>query len=919
MTAAVVVGLSYSTAKAQEVSEQFWSLATSAVTGPSGESLYSDFKKLQEFERELTRMPWDDDGSDLTEPWLQPGQTTDALLETAGLMDYIEARTAQDMGVFTDALIGSHSQGYGSGARDSDRAAIGTEIVASNIKLLAFPAAAGGELLNRVESAGKMWVAGALRDNVLAPKSLKAYSDALDDDAINALEEAQRTQLEKGANFLANLYRLEDSSENSADGSTSTNGPAQNLVEDIQSISSADDLDEISQKLEDGAYGESRDQRDEFKELIDSAKEFVASASEVTKTANEVAGLLDEAGVQLPEPAAKALNLANFATGAATQLANGNFLGAATSVFKFFGPKRPSADELRHRAIMGALNRIDRKLDVVLKNQARLLEGQARIMQQLDRMQWTMESGFQNLEASLQESTFLILRAIFAGDDRALAVCSSVSDAVNPVLFPESAESIDLFVEPNRAGLPQRVRDNWIENPPPVSEKLSYISNRYGRDLGRCYEALSDLFNSLQGGRPIDEYFFVNRLAEADDLDIKKAVSSSATAEQRKDAERATILAKSFRDNLFDPVVDGYYLPRMAELLEAEQGLSTSDAEDAAVALAFSPPLVTQFSAVERTTDINAPAALRSRLVRDHSEARSALEKYFTAAIYEEISRPLSAPSVLYASGSVGDLHSIFGLMGKRPEQFAIQDDGQVVGGLAHSEEDALRLLIQALQVVEILRAQQAMIDGTSLVELLWRDLHSQDEKRWQHAQTVLSTSSLIRENFARYALFRAATNNERNSPTQYRVALASGNRSLVETYLDRAFGDSLRIKVECIGEDKTATVCSRIVGNRYQTNFLLKFSWPSDAPESPPLFVARLPGFFELESRAYLRSETSQNVRTEHDRLRKEVASYRMEDAINSALVADEVRDLAPNIIALYQYSRNLQRGHQRPTIEVQ
>ncbi len=917
MMAAVVVSFSCSTARAQEVSEQFWSLATSAVTKPSGKSLYNDYKLLQEFERELTRMPWDDDGSDLSQPWLRPEQTTDALLETAGLMDYIEARTAQRMGVFTDALIGSHAQGYNSGARDSDRVAMGTEIVASEIKLLAFPAAAGSELLNRVESAGKMWVAGALRDNVVAPTTLRAYSDALHVDAIKALEEAQRTQLEKGANFLANLYRLEDSLENSSDGSTSVNAAAQSLVEELRSISGADDLDEISQRLQDGGYGESREEKEEFQELVDSAKEFVAGASEVTKTANEVAALLDAARVDIPEPAAKALNFANFATGAATQLANGNFLGAATSVFKFFGPKRPSADELRHRAIMGALNRIDRKLHLVLKNQARLLEGQARIMQQLDRMQWTMESGFQNLEASLQESTILILRAIFAGDDRAMAVCSSVSDSINPVLFPESAESIDLFVEPNRAGLPQTVRDNWMKNPPPVSEKLKYISNRYGRDLRRCYVALSDLFNSLQGGRPIDEYFFMNRLV--DDLDLEKAVSGDVTAEQQQDAERTTILAKSFRDNLFRPVVTGYYLPRMAELLEAEQGLSTSDAEKAAIALAFSPPLVTQFSAIEITTDMDAPVEQRSRLVRDHSEARSALERYFTAAIYNEISRPLSAPSVLYASNSVGDLHSIFGLMGKRPEQFAMQDNSQVVGGLAHSEEDALRLLIQALQVVEILRAQQAMIDGTSLVELLWRDLHSQDEKRWQHAQTVLSTSSLIRENFARYALFRAATDNERNSPTQYRIVLAGGNRSQVETYLDRAFGDRLRIQVECIGEAKTATVCDSILGNRYQTNFLLKISWPSDAPEATPLFMTRLPGFLELESRAYLRSETFQSVRSEHDRLRKEVASYRMEDAINSALIADEVRDLAPNIIALYQYSRNLQRGHQRPLVEPQ
>lgn len=929
VTAALATVLIPAATTAQDASDRYWSLATTAVTAPSGETLYHDYKRLQAFEQQLTRMPWEEDVGDgvLEKPWLRPEQTTDALLETAGLMNYIATRTAQDMGVFSDRLIGSHAQGYGSGARDSDRAALGIEIGAASVSLVETtlrtsagdPTAIIGEFRDRAESGVKLWLAGALRDNVLAPETLKAFSDKVTQESLDALNNAQEEQLRKGEEFLQHMWLLEREVENPEDGVATEDPDLATFMQDIRSVSGEDDLDEIGHKIASGEYSETPEENDDFQELLDSAKEYVAGAKEVTDKANEVAELLDAAGVDLPEEVTGALNFANFATGAASQFVSGDFIGAATSVFKFFGPKKPSAEQLRHQAIMGALTRIDRKLDKVLANQVQLIEGQRQIMEQLDRMEWTIEAGFQNLETSLQESTTLILRAIFARDDRGLAVCRSTADAINPILFPESAESIDLFKEPNRSGLSATIRDRWIVDPPHISVKLNYIASRHGRDIDRCFVELSDLFNSLQGGRPIDEYFFLNRLADGElDSQLKQQGGELTEIDaSQSDPERPRKFAASFRDNLFNPVVKDYYLPRMADVLQNEQGLSPTDAHQTAIALAFSPPHFTQDSVTEGNTNLEDPAPQRSRLVGDHAENVLKIERYFTKKIYDEIERPLSAPSVLYAAASVGDLHSIFGLMGRSAQEFAMDEDGKVAGRVAYGEEEALRLLMQALQMVELLRAQQAMIDGTSLVELIWRDLHGRNEARWQEAQSnALSRSSLIRDNFARYALFRAVTNNARNSPTQYRVVLAGGNRRAVEAYLDGAFGGDLIVEVECLAVPDDPRFCDRISGNRYETNFVMKVRWLGDPVDGPARFTVRLPGFLALESRSYLRSVTSEKVRDEFDHLRAEVASYRMEETITSALKDEELQPLVPLMITLYQYSKNAENGYQRPLL---
>lgn len=926
LTVALAAILLPASTTAQDTSDRFWSLATTAVTAPSGETLYHDYKQLQAFEQRLTRMPWEEVVGEgvLEKPWLRPEQTTDALLETAGLMDYIATRTAQDMGVFSDRLIGSHSQGYGSGARDSDRAALGVEIGAASVSLVETtlrtsagdPSAIIGEFRDRAESGVKLWLAGALRDNVLAPETLKTFSDSVTQEKLDALNNAQEEQLRKGDEFLQRMWLLERDVENPDDGAATENPDLASFIQDIRNVSDEDDLDEIDRKIASGEYSEAPEENDDFQALLDSAKEYVTGAKNVTDKANDVAELLDAAGVDLPEEVTDALNFANFATGAASQFVSGDFLGAATSVFKFFGPKKPSAEQLRHQAIMGALTRIDRKLDKVLQNQAQLIEGQRQIMEQLDRMEWTIEAGFQNLETSLQESTTLILRAIFARDDRGLAVCRSTADAIDPILFPESAESIDLFNEPNRSGPSAAIRNDWIVDPPHISVKLNYIAGRHGRDLDRCFVELSDLFNSLQGGRPIDEYFFLNRLADGElDTQLKQQAEELADDASPSELERPRKFAASFRDNLFYPVVKDYYLPRMADVLQNEQGLSPTDARRTAVALAFSPPHFTQLSVTESNASLESPASQRSRLVGDHDENVANIERYFTKEIYGEIDRPLSAPSVLYAARNVGDLHSIFGLMGRSAQEFTMDENGNVNGRIAHSEEEALRLLMQALQMVELLRAQQAMIDGTSLVELLWRDLHALNETRWQNAQAkALSRSSLIRENFARYALFRAVTANTRSSPTQYRVVLMGGNRRAIEAYLDSVFGSDLIVEIECLKAADDPRFCDAMSGNRYETNLVMKVRWVGDRPDGPARLTVRLPGFLALESRSYLRSETSENVRDEYDRLRAEVASYRMEEAITDALADEELQPLVEPLISLYQYSKNAERGFQRP-----
>lgn len=372
--------------------------------------------------------------------------------------------------------------------------------------------------------------------------------------------------------------------------------------------------------------------------------------------------------------------------------------------------------------------------------------------------------------------------------------------------------------------------------------------------------------------------------------------------------------ARTFRLRLFQPAYD-YYRARMPALLTAEFGLTDQEAFATSTALAFRPPL--RLDAASQNTITNRDLAYRSRLEQDHRSLILELERYFTYRVHLELGRPLSAPTVHYAARSVADLHSIFGLLGNgsRNPAFAEEsfDDHHPV-----QEEDALRLLLQALQVVEILRAQQAIVDGSSLVEILWADLQSGVSERWSRARAVLNSSSLIRNNFGRYAIYRSVTGNMETSTTAYSVLLSSGNLRQLEIFLDRAFGEGIVVTLTCDSEPSLPeSDCLDIAGNRYLTNMEASLRWPGSVADSEALVTFELPGWQVLASGAFERSDAFLATQDLHDRLRREAAGYQMRTRLAAALPNGEYGDFVDNLALLYQYSVNLSRGHQRPSLE--
>ena len=927
-TVFVSVALYCSTAFAQ--SPEYWSAATRAMTEASGETLYNDFEQLQEFNRRFLSLPGTDE---VALPYEQPVKIQDALLRHAALVEYIEQSTAQKLGVFIDPLVNAYTSGYDRSSRDATAASIATEIGYEGTKLVASSYLAGvtsatslvfnprpgklaadlkGQGLGILESGLKMWVAGTIQDNVLRPAALTQLSNALQNSpAVLALEDATNEQLSKVLKFQESLQRLESQkTEAASDEDPPDLSSSQAFVRDISTAESSEDLERIAEQLAEDVYGPPEEQ-DILESLLEDAKEVVAGTSRVVSAANEVNKLLVTAGVPVSPEVHKALHTATAVNGVAANLVDGKFFSAALGVASIFGPKRPSAEELRFKAIMGALGRIESGVVKLLDGQRRLLEGQATILQKLDQLQWTLDKGFHDLEASLQESTEVILRAVFSPDERALGACRISAASVNEIMFPESAETINIFADPNGAGLPDRVLTSWMENPPDAHTKLNYLIQRHGENLARCNEALTQFLGGLQSRRGIDEYFKLTRLEQ---LPQSKAKTEEELNEQ-KNVERQRAFAKDYREKVFAPQSQ-YYNERMVARLQ-EIGFDTSTSERAAKYLAFRPPLSLQPNWVEDSFDLEAPWTERSRLSDVSAEALDQFERYFTPAIYDEVYDPLSAATVSYAADSLIALHSVFGLLGPAPELLRGSEDRLPLSANPDFEEDALRLLLQALQMVEILRAQQAIFDGTSLVELLWGDMMSLDHERWAEAQMhVLDSNALARENFGRYLLYRILTPETEGTLSLYRWHLSSNDLNQLQQYLDEAFGDRIQVRLSCdTRSSKDDGTCRDVKGNRTLTPYTAALSWsdPKD-PSKQSQFEIRLPGHQDLEARRFKKTPTSVRTQALHDRIRKAVASYQMEESIAAAL-SDELESSAERITALYTYKTNLERGHLQPT----
>lgn len=931
LAALIVVSMPVSSSLGQGA--EYWSAATRAMTEADGETLYNEYESYREFSKSFLSFP----GVDwIGVPYQKPEIYEDVLLRQAGLIEYVERRTAQKLGVFVDPLLNAYQHGYGDSSDDSLAAGIATEIGYEGTKLIGTsyrasvttlsdfvfnprPAQLTDSLKNQalgiVEGGLKMWIANSIQENVLKDKSIEAYRSAIEKNnpAVKALERATKEQVEKAIRFERSLNKLEvEGSSSSADDQQGSDLRKHKLrlIRELSSAKTETNLQQIAEGLEKGEYGPPSD-RATFKEVIHSAREFVVGTQLVIGRAQQVYSLLDTAGVDLDPKISKALNTASLFTNSVSQLASGNFFGAAMGAASLFGPKKPSPEALRHAAIMGALNQISRKLDGVLLNQRKLLQGQARIMRKLDQLQWSVDAGFQSLESSLQESSEIILRAIFSTDERKVGDCRLVGGSVNNILFPEAGESESLFENPNFLGLPVQLRERWSSSTPKKGQKLNYIVKRYGSTLSNCYSALLQIFNGIQSRRGIDEYFKLSRLDNLPNEIDRKEIKFEGDRKPEEDFEKRLKFAKDFREKLFKPQLR-YYEQRAVKKL-VNMGRNVDHARRLAVMLAFRPPLRLSEGWSEVSIDPNAPWFERSRFSNIDSKYVLKFERYFTDLIYREYINLLSVSTVEYAVNAAIEIHSLLGLFGPHPRAHINESAGDFLKPNIEFEESALRLLLQALQVVEVLRAQQAVVDGSSLVDLLWRDMFSRLSDNWKNPQDLLKNNSLLRKNFGRYFIHRVFTSTKDDSLSTYRWLLTSADQDLIGSAIKERLGDGFSVDVRCREPD--ADSCSVVQDLKYRTPYTATVSWADTADQNKiSTFEITLPGFEIVENRQFSRSQTSLQIQALHDRLRKEIASYQISDEIAKVL-NDDIESATDQLRSLYRYTRNLSRGHLSPS----
>ncbi|EQC46660.1 hypothetical protein [Bacteriovorax sp. Seq25_V] len=134
--------------------------------------------------------------------------------------------------------------------------------------------------------------------------------------------------------------------------------------------------------LKSGAYG--NNMLEDKKELLLKQLKFQTDVGDFLNGARQISQIASNLGINLGK-FDNAINIGTSAFNAATKLLSPSpdFLGAAVAITGIFGQRR-DVNGIRHEQIMRSLGIINKKLDVVLENQIKILKGQEEILKSLE-------------------------------------------------------------------------------------------------------------------------------------------------------------------------------------------------------------------------------------------------------------------------------------------------------------------------------------------------------------------------------------------------------------------------------------------------------------------------------------------------------------------------------------------------------
>jgi len=140
-----------------------------------------------------------------------------------------------------------------------------------------------------------------------------------------------------------------------------------------------------------------RDQLIERFEAEAATRELASNLSDSARALGDISTIATNLGVRIPG-LDKAAAVANVAAGAFAQYATGNYLGAVASASSLFGGGGGNAQQAQFSAIMKQFEIVNQKLDLILENQAKLMQAVVALSNQLRETQQAIDERLARVE-----------------------------------------------------------------------------------------------------------------------------------------------------------------------------------------------------------------------------------------------------------------------------------------------------------------------------------------------------------------------------------------------------------------------------------------------------------------------------------------------------------------------------------------
>ncbi|ARQ58960.1 hypothetical protein Kim5_CH02917 [Rhizobium sp. Kim5] len=159
--------------------------------------------------------------------------------------------------------------------------------------------------------------------------------------------------------------------------------------------------------------GQARDDLIKVLQVQKSKEDFIQDTGEIVSNLQGINSIMTSLGIGNAD-ISKAINYASVAQTAISQALTGNYIGALAGALGVFGGNQPSAEEQRFKQIMGFLEQMDKKLNVIIDLQQKTLAAiqdlskqlsdvERRLNERLDVIEFVAKTTSENLKTKMWE------------------------------------------------------------------------------------------------------------------------------------------------------------------------------------------------------------------------------------------------------------------------------------------------------------------------------------------------------------------------------------------------------------------------------------------------------------------------------------------------------------------------------------